>query len=638
MIKRRFKIIGLIGLSLILILIFTSCDSGGTLKVTKFDVNVNVLDSESEDSIAGAEVTLGEKNVNTDSSGTAIFKSVEKGQYKLSATAESYQNFSEGFITVNANSTNFYIKMILASNNITVTGGSASITLDPDTNVEQGETVTVTISEIQSGKQFKSITITDSENAEVETNEVIAGQEYTFIMPAGSISVTLKLEESEFAGGAGTSADPWIIQTANQLNNVRNYLGKENKDKHFKLNADINLGVSPWNEGEGWKPIGDESERFLGNLLGDNHKIIGMTIDRPEEGYIGLFGFIEDATLQDIVIQGHQIKGKEFLGALAGYMKEGEVIEVHVEGNVISEDSSGRNIAGLIGYNERGLICSSSARGNVTGKSFNVAGLVGENRGVIKDSYSTDMTVIGDSSSGGLVGRSYPYASYESGITTWDETTGIIENCYTTSSVIVNSNRRVGGLLGDNSGGYDGNEINGKVIKSYSNANVTGLSRVGGLIGANSGIVKESFGTGRVIGEGDYNGEIGGFTGYNYGYIYNSYSSGNVEGRDQVGGFAGRNTDDIINSYSLGKVIGEETRVGGFLGHMQSGNVVECFWDIDQAEMSYSAAGTGLSTTDMINEETFPAGWDFVSIWTIDENQSYPYLQWQDNYIPLPSR
>jgi len=60
-----------------------------------------------------------------------------------------------------------------------------------------------------------------------------------------------------FAGGDGTVDNPWQISTVDQLANLHNYLGAENADKHFVLINNIDLNVAPYNEGEGWDPIGN---------------------------------------------------------------------------------------------------------------------------------------------------------------------------------------------------------------------------------------------------------------------------------------------------------------------------------------------------------------------------------------------
>ena len=55
------------------------------------------------------------------------------------------------------------------------------------------------------------------------------------IIPTGLFCITANAQMTEeFAGGSGTEADPYLIETKEQLNNVRNNLGA-----HFKLVADI---------------------------------------------------------------------------------------------------------------------------------------------------------------------------------------------------------------------------------------------------------------------------------------------------------------------------------------------------------------------------------------------------------------
>ena len=81
---------------------------------------------------------------------------------------------------------------------------------------------------------------------------------------------------SQFSGGSGTIEDPYQIATAEDLNNIRNYMTSS-----FIQTADIDLGVHPWNEGEGWDPIGDydpfdPSRSFRGNYDGDSYKFLSM--------------------------------------------------------------------------------------------------------------------------------------------------------------------------------------------------------------------------------------------------------------------------------------------------------------------------------------------------------------------------
>ena len=116
MISKSIKVLFTIVLSLTIILILTSCDSSSSnssdlILVNDYEVNITVIDSQTEERIAGAEVSLGDKTAITDANGLAKFNSVEEGQYSLSVTAEDYKLADEGVITVDSNSTNFVIQM-----------------------------------------------------------------------------------------------------------------------------------------------------------------------------------------------------------------------------------------------------------------------------------------------------------------------------------------------------------------------------------------------------------------------------------------------------------------------------------------------------------------------------------------------
>lgn len=88
----------------------------------------------------------------------------------------------------------------------------------------------------------------------------------------------------EFAGGSGTFEDPYLIQTAEQLNAVR-----KGPDYHYKLIADIDL--SKWGNwvpiggteaygflGDGWDKADKGAHSFNGSFDGNGHVISGMQI------------------------------------------------------------------------------------------------------------------------------------------------------------------------------------------------------------------------------------------------------------------------------------------------------------------------------------------------------------------------
>jgi hypothetical protein len=64
------------------------------------------------------------------------------------------------------------------------------------------------------------------------------------------------------------------------------------------------------------------------------------------------------------------------------------------------------------------------------------------------------------------------------------------------------------------------------------------------------------------------------------------------------------------------------------LGYDYFSTVTASFWDIDTSGQATSAGGTGKTTAQMQTQSTFTDyGWDFVEIWNIGENQTYPYLR-----------
>jgi len=154
--------------------------------------------------------------------------------------------------------------------------------------------------------------------------------------------------------------------------------------------------------------------------------------------------------------------------------------------------------------------------------------------------------------------------------------------------------------------------------------------------------IENCYATGDVDG-GDY---VGGLVGYNYyGTIENCYATGDVDGGDSIGGLAGYNDQGIIRySYSTGKPTGTSD-VGGLVGDKITGGDYEDtdnYWDTTTSETTTSAMGTGKTTTQMQDIDTFVGNWDMVTeanhdgdeataVWFIDDGNDYPRLwfEWE---------
>ena len=300
-------------------------------------------------------------------------------------------------------------------------------------------------------------------------------------------------EAAPFSGGAGTAGDPYIITTAAELDDIRNYLFY-----HFKLNNDIDLteyldpggaGFAKWGA-EGWLPIGaNNGIPFIGSFDGNGHMITGLWINQPDMDYVGLFGrsWTEIKNL-GVKIASAGVNGRDFVGGLLGYM-----VSCNITNSFATGDISGRrNVGGLVGgYQDHSRITNSYATGAVSGDQY-VGGLVGyHNRSSIENSYATG-AVSGISSVGGLAGyqdRSSITNSYAKGAVTGDGDyigglVGLVEyvsegsslaNCYATGDVSSSGNY-VGGLVG-----YV--YLAGSIENCFTTGNIIGINNVGGLLG-----------------------------------------------------------------------------------------------------------------------------------------------------------
>ncbi len=143
--------------------------------------------------------------------------------------------------------------------------------------------------------------------------------------------------------------------------------------------------------------------------------------------------------------------------------------------------------------------------------------------------------------------------------------------------------------------------------------------KVGGLVGRNEGTVENCYSTGFT--NASYS--VGGLVGENYGNISNSYSTASASAFDPgnyVAGLTGVNRGNVSNSYSTGNVTGAGSNIGGLIGLQDDGVCSNSFWDVNTSSQSNSACGTGKTTDQMKNVDTYTDSattglsnpWDFV--------------------------
>lgn len=160
-------------------------------------------------------------------------------------------------------------------------------------------------------------------------------------------------QSGPFAGGDGTSASPYRIETAQQLQQMAEY-----PTGYFQLAADIDLA------GVEWQPVGDYLTPFEGVLDGDGHTVSNLTLALDGQDMVGLFGRIGvGGQVEELTLENVTVSGQDNVGALAG-MNGGSIEYCQLVGD---NTVAGRKaVGGLVGDNWTGRIEGCVADADVT--------------------------------------------------------------------------------------------------------------------------------------------------------------------------------------------------------------------------------------------------------------------------------
>lgn len=243
--------------------------------------------------------------------------------------------------------------------------------------------------------------------------------------PADSVVASCPGTGSTFAGGAGTSASPYLIATAAQLASI-DTVGGGYMGCSFLQTADISLAAY-----SNWVPIGGVANMgFSGEFDGGGHRIEDVTITNASVGN-ALFNFAQNAVFRHIHLSITSM-GSYNVAGLVSSAQFTSVDDVHVDGTLVDGGTATGLIAGQFTY---GTITRSSSRGSVTTSAYG-GGLVGIfSMATMANSYSR-ASVAGGTYIGGLIGEVFACCS----------TVPSIVNSYASGAVTGGAN--LGGLVG----------------------------------------------------------------------------------------------------------------------------------------------------------------------------------------------
>ncbi len=412
---------------------------------------------------------------------------------------------------------------------------------------------------------------------------------------------TLAFADGVQPNGFGTETNPYLMESLDNLLWLSTNEKVWSDELYYLQTADIDAtDTENWNDGEGFSPIGTSGRKFKGVYDGDNHTISNLHINRPDQDYIGLWGYTHYSTFTEIKLVNVSIIGGEFTGSLAGYCEGSGLIEnCHSGGSV----EGARNVGGLFGC---------------------LDGYLDDYYTLIISSCSSTSTVVGTEIVGGLIGAGYVVEisycfvdctvsateSYAGGICAITNEAFVIEYCYVQGEI----------SSSDFAGSIIGYCILSNIDSSGSNATINC--------------------------SGD---QSGGITGcMTYAIINCCYFLGNLNGTSHSGGIVGFSADsDIKNCYVAGNITPSTASAlsGTFNNYEYIARVRNCVWNTQTTGVNH-AMGTnqesaidcyGCTTAEMMQQSTYTnLGWDFVDetengtedYWDMstDWNEGYPYI------------
>lgn len=249
-------------------------------------------------------------------------------------------------------------------------------------------------------------------------------KKHSVVLLAASLAAAMSLSVSAAseASGSGTGEDPFRIETAEQLDSIR-----ENLEASYILAADIDLSGY-----ENWIPIGnmtfsnvdmetgemDMSVAFSGSFDGNGHTITNLSCSTDQNMVaVGLFG-CSVGSVENLTVENFTVEGDETV------MASGGVIGYAIAGNASGITMKGKN--------------------HITGINC-VGGIVGGSMAQVTDCSveNTTVTVIGDNdfSDGKIIQCDVAECG---GLIVGGSFAGILDNCTASGLVEATGNEPVG--------------------------------------------------------------------------------------------------------------------------------------------------------------------------------------------------
>ena len=181
---------------------------------------------------------------------------------------------------------------------------------------------------------------------------------------------TSTITSTILSGGSGTSTDPFIIKTTDDLKNFSEYINGSviSNTSYAKLSDDISQNGLDCSSVT-INPIGYGNIFFAGTFDGNGKTIKNLTIADDAGDCVGFLrilgenGMIENLTLDNLTLSGGNSSSNS-IGGLVGYLSGGTISNCIIKNSSISckNDTQSPTVGGLVGELSSGSITNSTVQ------------------------------------------------------------------------------------------------------------------------------------------------------------------------------------------------------------------------------------------------------------------------------------
>jgi uncharacterized protein YjdB len=283
--------------------------------------------------VGGSETLTATVLPDNASTKTVTWSSSDEAIAKVDATSGEVVGVKAGTATITATTTDGNKTAIctVTVSNVAVTGvsfASATATVSIGTTTTLKPVFTPEKATIQTGTWKSS----DETKATVSTTGVVTGvaegtATITFTSTDGNKTATCTVTVSKLPANyiwyRTAINKSYTIGTKDELIELAKLVNRDTtlpddlKVGDSFINASITLSADIDLDGVTWTPIGNIEYYFKGVFDGVVFKIKNLTINRPSENRMGLFGYIMDSTIKNLTIESGSITANQKAGSIA---------------------------------------------------------------------------------------------------------------------------------------------------------------------------------------------------------------------------------------------------------------------------------------------------------------------------------